>query len=343
MAKTKTYRFSQASVDIHFHAKFSELGKLTEKARTVLVTDENIYQSHLRLFKGWNCIVLKPGEAFKVQPTVDSIIGQLIAMEADRGWTIVGVGGGVVTDITGYVAAVYMRGIRFGFVPTTLLAMVDASIGGKNGIDVGPYKNLVGTIRQPAFLLYDMAFLKTLPPLEWINGYAEIIKHACIRDKAAFKFLEATTPEKLRKKPAELSALVERNVKLKCGIVQDDEFETGDRKLLNFGHTLGHAFETQYQLSHGQAVSIGMTCASLLSEDILGFRDHAALLRLLGQYGLPSFLHFDAARVMEVLKMDKKRAGRDMQFILLEKIGKAVVRKIPLTELEGRVQQMASK
>src|SRR5207302_2419640 len=115
-------------------------------------------------------------------PTVDSVIEQLIAMEADRKTTLVGIGGGVITDLTGYTASIYMRGLQFGFVPTTLLAMVDASIGGKNGIDVGVYKNMVGIIRQPSFILQDQTFLKTLPENEWRNGFAEIIKHACIKD-----------------------------------------------------------------------------------------------------------------------------------------------------------------
>src|SRR6185369_11874808 len=123
-------------------------------------------------------IVLKPGEVYKNQQTVDNIIQQLIDLGADRKSFLVGVGGGVVTDITGYVAGVFMRGIQFGFVPTSILAMVDAGIGGKNGIDVGVYKNIVGLIRQPSFLLYDYAFLKSLPKTEWVNGFAEIIKHA---------------------------------------------------------------------------------------------------------------------------------------------------------------------
>src|SRR5690606_852417 len=132
---------------------------------------------------------LNAGEQFKVQQTVNEVIEQLIHFGADRQTWLVGVGGGVVTDITGYVAATYMRGIRFGFVPTSILAMVDASIGGKNGIDVGVYKNIVGTIRQPSFLLYDYQFLKTLPETEWINGFAEIIKHACIKDVRMFNEL----------------------------------------------------------------------------------------------------------------------------------------------------------
>jgi 3-dehydroquinate synthase len=342
MTKAVQYRFSQATVDYYFQAGFRDLGKIVARDRAVIITDEHLYAAHPLKFRGWNTIVLKPGEPYKVQATADGIIRQLIDYEADRQWTLVGVGGGVITDITGYVASVYMRGIRFGFVPTTLLAMVDASIGGKNGIDVGPYKNLVGLVRQPAFLLYDASLLKSLPDTEWSNGFAEIIKHACIRDRAAFRILQGTDPATLKRKPAALAALIERNARLKSGVVKKDEFEKGDRRLLNFGHTLGHAFETQYALSHGQAVSIGMTCASMLSEDLLGFKDHDALRNLLHQYGLPTFLRFDANRVFSVLKMDKKRAGKDMNFILLEKIGKGVVYRIPLAELEHKVRQIAS-
>ncbi len=135
---------------------------------------------------GWQTIVIKAGEEHKQQSTVDYIIQQLIEKEADRNTFIVGVGGGVVTDITGYAASVYMRGLKFGFVPTTILAMVDASIGGKNGVDVGVYKNLVGLIKQPEFLLFDYSLLETLPGEQWVNGFAEVIKHACIKDAGCF-------------------------------------------------------------------------------------------------------------------------------------------------------------
>ena len=202
-------------------------------------------------------------------------------MEADRKTVLIGVGGGVVTDMTGYVASVYMRGIGFGFIPTSLLAMVDASIGGKNGIDVGVYKNMVGVIRQPSFLFFDTSLLQTLPDKEWKNGFAEIIKHASIKDATMFKQLEQNDVTFYRKKENQLAALVQRNALLKTKVVQQDEFEKGDRKLLNFGHTLGHALENQYELSHGQAISIGMAYASSLSEKINGFKNTESVVSLL--------------------------------------------------------------
>src|SRR4029453_11405680 len=158
----------------------------------------------------WSTIILQPGEEYKVQETVNTIVQQLIEIEADRKFTLVGVGGGVITDLTGYAASVYMRGIKFGFVPTSLLAMVDASIGGKNGIDVGVYKNLVGTIRQPSFILYDPVFLNTLPQSEWINGFAEIIKHACIKDAAMFKELQTNSLKKYQDRKTLVCRLIQR-------------------------------------------------------------------------------------------------------------------------------------
>ncbi|MGL6268330.1 MAG: 3-dehydroquinate synthase, partial [Chitinophagaceae bacterium] len=324
MKESVSYRFTNAAVNYYFNARFSALSKLTGKDRTVLITDENVYRNHTSKFRGWNTIVLKPGEEFKVQATVDSIIDQLIAFQADRQFTLIGIGGGVVTDLTGYVASVFMRGVSFGFVPTSLLAMVDASIGGKNGIDVGPYKNMVGVIKQPSFILFDFSFLTTLPDAEWSNGFAEIIKHACILDAAAFRILEKHTLSSLKKDKKTLFGLLERNAKLKSGVVMRDEFEKGERRLLNFGHTLGHALETQYILSHGEAVAIGMTYACHFSEGLLAFTGTERVVNLLSQYGLPTHASFKTEKVFEILKMDKKRVRKEMNYILLEKIGKAV-------------------
>src|SRR5688572_10973811 len=269
----KTYRFSNSSVDYYLAWGISHLKEIVDRNNTVIITDENIHGHHAKRFKGWSTIVLKPGEQFKVQSTVDEVISQLLSLEADRKTTLVGVGGGVITDITGYIASIYMRGIPFGFVPTSLLGMVDASIGGKNGIDVGVYKNMVGTIRQPTFLLQDMSFLDTLPEKEWHNGFAEIIKHASILDAAMFRQLETASLDSFRARKNLIGTLVHRNTVLKTKLVQRDEFEKNERRLLNFGHTLGHALEKQYDLVHGQAVAIGMTYACHISEKITGFNE----------------------------------------------------------------------
>lgn len=336
----KSIRFSGSATDFYFDAGIATLKKISAPASTVLITDEHIYDLHSRRFKGWNTIVLKPGESFKVQSTVDAVIGQLIDMEADRKTLLVGVGGGVITDITGYTASIYMRGISFGFIPTSLLALVDASVGGKNGIDVGVYKNMVGLIRQPNFILHDTDFLRTLPQREWENGFAEIIKHACIKDAAMFRLLEENQFKTFRTNKKLLSALVRSNALLKTKIVQRDEFENGERRLLNFGHTLGHALENQYELLHGQAVAIGMTYALHISEKLTGFRQTERVVKVLDNYGLPTYASFDLQKVFEVLKMDKKRERKNIHYVMLEKIGKGVTRSIPLRQLNKLLQEI---
>ncbi len=330
--KKKVFRFSNSSVDYYFEGKISQLKAIIGE-KTIFITDENVFAAHEKQFKNKATIIIKAGEEYKNQATVDAILQQLIEREADRKSFLVGVGGGVVTDITGYVASIYMRGISFGFVPTSLLAMVDASIGGKNGIDVGVYKNMVGVIRQPSFLLFDPLLLQTLPDNEWRSGFAEIIKHAAIKDAAMFRQLEQNDLAFYQKKKKELSALIQRNALLKTKVVQQDEFEKGDRKLLNFGHTLGHALENQYDLSHGEAISIGMAYASSLSQKVNGFKNVGCVVSLLSQFGLPTSIEFDKDKVINVLKMDKKKTKDSIQFILLEKIGNAFIKEISIQQL----------
>ena len=335
-----TYKVSGKTTTCYFDVDLSYLEKLTEKDHAVLVTDEQVFAAHQKKFGGWNTIVINAGEQYKVQETVDSIIDQLIGFGADRKTRLIGIGGGVVTDLTGYVAAIYMRGLSFGFVPTSILAMVDAGIGGKNGIDVGLYKNLVGTIRQPEFLVYDYSFLKSLPKPEWINGFAEVIKHAAIRHPGLFKELEKRTLTFYQKDKKALAKLIFTNVAIKSAIVEKDESERGDRRLLNFGHTLGHAVENLYTLSHGQAVAIGMVAACMISEEFTDFDGTGRLIGLLKKYGLPTLAVFDPKEVMRILRMDKKREKDSMNYVLLNKIGQAVVKAIPIVQLEKLLQSI---
>jgi 3-dehydroquinate synthase len=341
--KTLNFKFSTTSVDYYFDASFLQLDKLIDKKKTIIITDSNVYEAHQDKFSSWELIVIEPGEEHKIQSTVDEVIGLMIEMEADRTTILLGVGGGVITDLTGYIASVFMRGIAFGFVPTTLLGMVDASVGGKNGIDVGVYKNMVGVIRQPKFLFYDYSFLSTLPENVWSDGFAEIIKHACIKDAVAFRQLAKEDINSIRRQPSVLSSLIQRNVLLKTQVVQNDEFELKERKLLNFGHTLGHAIETQYALTHGQAVAIGMSYALSLSEHLVGFQESAKVREVIQQYNLPVNGNFDMKKVLDILKMDKKRVDKNMNFILLEKIGKGVIQSIPLVQLNKMVQKINLK
>jgi 3-dehydroquinate synthase len=333
--------FSDKKVCYYFDADFAYLEQIVSKDNTILITDKNVFASQSSKFSEWKTIVIEPGEQFKQQAAVDYIFEKLIAFEADRKTFIVGVGGGVVTDIAGYAASVYMRGLKFGFVPTTILSMVDASIGGKNGVDVGVYKNLVGLIRQPEFLLFDFSLLNSLPQQHWVNGFAEIIKHACIKDDVLFELLENETLENFQMDEKKLSNLVKKNVAIKTAVVVQDEFEQGDRRLLNFGHTIGHAIENNYQLLHGHAISIGMMAACSLSVTLNEFSvlDRDRVARLIEKYQLPIHQKTDWKKIWEILKMDKKRAGKEMNFVLLNKIGEAVVYPIPMWQLQDLINQ----
>ena len=332
-------KFSSQTVSFFLEGKFAAIDNMVDKSNAFYITDENVYALHQKKFKGKKTIVIPAGEEHKQQATVDFIIEALVNLGATRQAILIGVGGGVVTDMVGYVAGVYMRGVAVGFVPTTILAMVDASIGGKNGIDLGIYKNMVGLIRQPSFLLYDTDFLKTLPKHQWENGFAEIIKHACIKDAAMFELLEKNTISSFKNNPTLLADLIQRNALIKTKVVLNDEFEQGNRKLLNYGHTLGHAIENMYELSHGQAISIGMTYAALMSAQIKGFKDAEKVIALLAKYGLPTFADFDKKKAFKTLQMDKKKNAQSIHYILLQKIGKGVIQSLTFTELDAILKQ----
>ena len=333
MGDKQRFQFSQAFTDFYFNANIEKLDGLAEGRRMFIVIDQKVAEHHSAFVDRFDCIILPSGEHHKVQATVDAIVLKLLERGADRRSLLVGVGGGVVTDLTGYVAAIYMRGISFGFVPTTLLAMVDAAIGGKNGIDVGMYKNMVGTIRQPEFILYDYRVLASLSLADWQNGFAEIIKHASIKDNKMFALLEQRAVEHYRRNHEDLATLVRDNALIKIMTVQADEFEKGDRKLLNFGHTLGHAIENEYQLSHGQAIAIGMNFASALSERKTPFGERLRVKKLLEHYGLPTEMVFDKEMVLSIMKRDKKSEGAFINFVLLDHIGKASVYPITFDEI----------
>ncbi len=334
--------FPSGKVEYYFGCSAGEV--LRGKVNAVFLTDENVFRLHAGFFAGEKVITLSAGEHSKSVETITSVCQQLLSMEATRETTLVGVGGGVVTDIAGFVAAVYMRGIACAFVPTTLLAMVDAAIGGKNGVNLGLHKNMIGTIRQPRAIYFDTSFLATLPGDEWSNVFAEVTKYACIFDKGLFEELERRDAGHYKNDEAALGQLVQRCADWKNKTVAADELETGQRRLLNFGHTAGHAIETVYGLPHGQAVAVGMMIAAHLGEDEGVSREPVSgrLARLLARYGLPSATKYYTEKLMSLLRADKKRSGTDIQFILLENIGKGVVRRLSFTTIESALSRYES-
>lgn len=338
----KIIKYPSGSTTFHFDTSLLDLQNLIDIKHSFIITDENIYRAHKKTLSNFQLVVIPAGEEHKHIETVTSIIKQLIEKGADRKTFLVGVGGGVVTDITGFVASIYMRGIDFGFVPTSILAMVDASIGGKNGVDVGIFKNMVGNFKQPSFLLYDYSLLKSLPTIQWQNGFAEIIKHAAIKDLQLFEILEQHQLSDFQNDNSLLGNLIMRNALLKAEVVQQDEFEKGDRKLLNFGHTLGHSIENQYQLLHGHAVSIGMVVAAYLSKSILDFSGSERLVKLIQQYGLPAFMSYDSDLALKNMLSDKKRVKNVINYVLLEKLGHAIYKPLRIEDISPIVERLST-
>jgi 3-dehydroquinate synthase len=321
--------------------RLQNLAKYLPMKTPIIVTDTNVQNHWGRHFPPGPVIAIAIGEKIKSMDTVRYIYEQLLTLGADRSSFMVGIGGGIVCDIAGFVASTYMRGVRFGFVSSTLLAQVDASVGGKNGVNFGGYKNIVGVFNQPEFVICDLDLLKTLPQSEILSGFAEIIKHGAIADKALFAYLEENFDRALSLDPVVIEKLVYDSVIIKSSIVNFDEKEKGERRKLNFGHTFGHAIEKITQVRHGEAVSAGMVLACELGvkRGSLASKDSARIARLLEKFGLPVRLQFDRNKVLEAIRMDKKREGDRIYFVLLSGIGQAYVEEIAIQELEELVEK----
>lgn len=334
--------FPGGVVQYRLHGSFDQYAELAAAGDCIFITDDHIANLYAGLLKDKKTIVINAGEASKQLGVVEHIIEELLKAGAQRNSCIIGLGGGVISDITGFAASIYMRGVAFGFIPTSLLGMVDASIGGKNGVDVGLYKNVAGNFRQPRFILHDNSFLATLPEEEWRNGFAEIIKYACVFDKDMFDDLTQHDVTYYRSNDAALQELIKKCVDLKNKVVLADEKEQHERKLLNFGHTLGHAIENRYALSHGQAISIGMVAACFIAEHVMGHdaNTREQLRVLLTRYQLPTEIDFDVEPVMDMLMKDKKRTGNQIDYILPETIGSSVIHKLTEEQIRQGLKRM---
>jgi 3-dehydroquinate synthase len=313
----------------------SNLGNYIPVEKTVIITDRNVWSCYGKDFPPCRVIKIKPGEKAKNLNTVRGIYKKLVEWEADRSSFIVGIGGGVVCDIAGFAASTFLRGVRFGFVSSTLLSQVDASIGGKNGVNLNGYKNIIGVFNQPEFVLCDLSLLETLPGRELLNGFAEIIKHALICDRELFNFLEENHKKALSLDRDVIGKLVYDSIRIKSMIVSRDEKEKGERRKLNFGHTFGHAFEKTLAVLHGEAVAAGMikACEISVKKGLLKKEELERIRKLIRRFGLPVRFRFDRNNLFDAIKRDKKRDEASLHFVLLTGIGSSVVREIPISEL----------
>jgi 3-dehydroquinate synthase len=330
--------------------------KYLPRERCAIISDSNIAPLHADRVKrslvtaGFKptLITIPAGEKSKTLKQAGAICDEMIAAELDRQSFVIGLGGGVVGDISGFVAAIYHRGIPHVQIPTTLLAMVDSSIGGKTGVNTRDGKNLIGAVHHPLLVIDDLDVLKTLPPREFNQGFAEIIKHAVIADDKMFRKLQSWRARSPRRALA-LQSLIKRNIAIKSKIVAKDERDrTGERALLNFGHTVGHAIERAgdyRKFLHGEALSLGMiaACAVSIKRARLPPEQRDAVVDLLERFNLPTRLpkNFPRAKIFNALKFDKKFEGGKVRFVVTPRIGAAhLANDVTLDDIRGAIQDL---
>lgn len=331
------------------------LSSLADPERTVVVADELTAGLVPGGFPRGRVALVPRGEAAKSLESLDALFGRFLELEVGRDWTVVGLGGGSVSDLAGFAASTWMRGLDFGFVPTTLLAMVDASVGGKNGLDFRGRKNLVGCFSQPRFVLIDPAMLAGLPEYDLGCGFVEAVKHGVLEGDGHLSALERAVARSGKIDRGALGPLVRRSVAFKAAIATEDERETGRRRTLNLGHTMGHGVEAVTGLAHGASVAAGLGAALALAVERGGSRTDAdRVLALLARLGLPTGI--EAARrasaetrdmspaafrdaVACAMASDKKRVGADVLFAMPMAIGDVRMEPVALDALQDFVRR----
>ncbi len=323
----------------------------------VIITNETLSKLWLdQLIKAFteknikvNSIVIPDGESNKNFETVQNIIAQLVQFETERDCPIVGFGGGVVCDIAGFTASIYKRGVPLVLIPTSLLAMVDASFGGKNAINTSTAKNIVGSFYQPVLTFMDVCLLNTLPLSQLYYGLVEALKHGLIYDMAYFKFIIKNLEDIKAKKLPVLQRVIRRSVYIKKEFIIDDELDNAKRSHLNFGHTFGHALETAgnyVRYNHAEAVGLGMLMAikAALNVEILKEDFSDQLKEVLAQLEMPTDISTDISveKLTEIIKSDKKRSHDAIKFILPEAPGKTVIYKVKPADLNDFVKKAIS-
>ncbi len=322
-----------------FEGLWEELKELgAENKRFCIVTDSNVDKLYgeevLNLLEG-NCIkvckyVFPAGEEYKNLDTVRELYKFLIEEKFDRKDMLLALGGGVVGDLTGYAAATYLRGIDFVQIPTTLLAQTDSSVGGKTGVDFDGYKNMVGAFKMPRLVYMNLAVLKTLEDRQFFSGFAEVMKHGLIKDAIFYEWLIENMYEICERDLNVLEEMVMRSCNVKKLVVEKDPTEQGDRALLNLGHTIGHAIEKakNFQLFHGECVALGTVAAAYISwkKEMLSMDEYYEIRDMFVPFYLPiSIDDINPEEILKLTKSDKKMEADRIKFVLLKKIGKAVI------------------
>jgi 3-dehydroquinate synthase len=344
------------------------IGDTLDPNKTVIVTDRLIRKIYGSSFPDCPVIEVERGEAAKSLVSLEALYGAFLDLALGRDALVLAIGGGTISDLAGFAASTWLRGVDFGFAPSTLLAMVDASVGGKNGIDFRGIKNLVGSFSQPRFVRVDVELLATLPDLEFASGMAEVVKSAVIAGGRYFDLIENAFGGKpgTGEKGTELTGRSERpgtellerivagSVEIKAGVVERDERESGERRKLNLGHSVGHAIEAVTGLPHGHSVAAGLGTACRLAESLgrLSLDDSGRIIRLLAACGLPSSIEEALAlagkapegpeprkAIAAAVPADKKRLGADILMALPEAIGSVAIKTVALADLQAFVME----
>ena len=311
------------------------LPELLPEGRVVVVSDATIDRLYHPLLDKYDTVLIGTGESIKTLQTVETLYRRFIELGVDRSTFVLGIGGGIVTDVAGFAASTYMRGLPFGFISTTLLGQVDASVGGKNGVNVDGYKNMAGTFTQPQFVVCDPSLLRSLPDREFRAGLAEVVKAAIIADADLFGRIEQTSFETLRTDTDLLSDVISAAIRVKADIVEYDEKESGERRKLNLGHTLAHAIEkSSNRMNHGEAVAVGtaLIAGAAVKLGVLKEEDRLRIEKLLVRLGFDLTPPVEIKRLLKEVGKDKKNEDGMLRIVLPVGIGDCEVRKMAPAE-----------
>lgn len=311
----------------------------------VIVIDRNVYRYHShRIPREAKIVQITATEAGKNLSEIDRLVKQFIQLNVDRSWLVLGIGGGITCDMVGFAASIYMRGLSFAFVSTTLLSQADASVGGKNGVNYDKYKNMLGTINHPEFVVCDVSLLDSLSLREIRTGIVEIVKAGIIAEPELFEYIEQHVEQIEDLKRDVLIEILTRGVKIKAGVVRSDERERDERRKLNLGHTFGHAIERYEECTHGQAVSIGMAISADISQrlGLLSAGDCTRIKALLQRFRLPITTELKTKYMMEAVAHDKKREDDVIHYVLIRGIGEVEIRAFKYNELEALLTSIDS-